>query len=245
MGLLKKILFYIIENKWLLLLNGNKIRISRNSSFSYNKSSMIRGCTIHLSNNSKLILHDNVRIKNVNIFVDNGFVEIGEHSIISKDTNYTKPSYIINNGSLTIGNHSKISPIRIWIRFGGKLEIGNYTNINALSEIRSDENIIIGSYCQISYNVNIWDTNTHGIYPPVERRIIAEKYFPYFGYERIKPKTSPISIGDFCWLGKRSTILKGCNIGHNVIIGYNTTLTSCSIENDKTVVSEIKNKIIG
>lgn len=245
MGLLKKILLFIIEKKWRLLLTGNKVRISRNSAFSYTKSSMIKGCTIHLSNNSKLIIHDNVQIKNVNIYVDNGIVEIGDFSILSKDTNYSKPSYLINNGKLTIGNHSKISPIRIWIRFGGKIEIGNYTNVNALSEIRSDESINIGSYCQISYNVNIWDTNTHGIYPPEERKNIAEKHFPYFGYERIKPKTSPISIGDFCWLGKRSTILKGCNIGHNVIIGYNTTLTSCSIENDKTVVSEIKNKIIG
>ena len=63
------------------------------------------------------------------------------------------------------------------------VRIGNYNNINERSWLRADEQITIGDYNQISYNVMIWDTNTHNIYTPSKRRELTEKYYPFFGYE--------------------------------------------------------------
>lgn len=124
------------------------------------------------------------------------------------------------------------------------MEIGSYTNINSGSEIRSDESVIIGSYNQISYDVNIWDTNTHTIYKSEKRSEITRKYFPYFGYEIEKPLTSPIVVGDNCWIGERSSIMKGTQIGDNVIVGYNTMLLNKIIESNKRVVQDINLRIL-
>lgn len=55
---------------------------------------------------------------------------------------------------------------RFWIRYNANVRIGNYNNINERSWLRADEQITIGDYNQISYNVMIWDTNTHNIYTP-------------------------------------------------------------------------------
>ena len=83
--------------------------------------------------------------------------------------------------------------------------------------------------------VNIWDTNTHTIYKSEKRSEITRKYFPYFGYEIEKPLTSPIVVGDNCWIGERSSIMKGTQIGDNVIVGYNTMLLNKIIESNKDV----------
>lgn len=69
------------------------------------------------------------------------------------------------NGSLDIGHHNRFMN-RFWIRYNANVRIGNYNNINERSWLRADEQITIGDYNQISYNVMIWDTNTHNIYTP-------------------------------------------------------------------------------
>ena len=130
------------------------------------------------------------------------------------------------------------------IRFGGNVEIGSYTNINSGSEIRSDESVIIGSYNQISYDVNIWDTNTHTIYKSEKGLKLRGNISLYFGYEIEKPLTSPIVVGDNCWIGERSSIMKGTQIGDNVIVGYNTMLLNKIIESNKRVVQDINLRIL-
>lgn len=50
-------------------------------------------------------------------------------------------------------------------------------------------------------------------------------------------------IGDECWLGEKSAILKGTIIGNNVNIGFNTIVSGKKIPNFSTVVTDIKLKI--
>ena len=97
---------------------------------------------------------------------------------------------------------------------------------------------------QISYNVNIWDTNTHNVYPSGKRREIAEKYWPYFGKEIERPKTRPIHIGDDCWIGENTSILKGTNLSNNVIVGFGTVLTGVKVEEGKTVMNKVELRIL-
>jgi acetyltransferase-like isoleucine patch superfamily enzyme len=130
------------------------------------------------------------------------------------------------------------------VRYNGVLAIDRYTNINEYSEIRCDENIKIGKYTQISYNVNIWDTNTHCIFPSHKRRLLAEKHFPLLGYDGEKPVTIPVLIGDDCWIGKDSSIMKGCHIGNECIIGFHTILINKQIPEGKTVTNSIDLKIM-
>jgi acetyltransferase-like isoleucine patch superfamily enzyme len=67
--------------------------------------------------------------------------------------------------------------------------------------------------------------------------------FPTFGYENAKPDTAPVYIGDDCWIGERSGILKGSYIGNGATIGYGTLIIGKKIDSNKTVVSKIELKI--
>lgn len=190
---------------------------------------------IHLQS----LIKGNVRLEGVGLFLTNGAsVEIGEYSFLEMNRNSVSPEYIVNGGTLVVGSHTKLACQRLWIRFGGKCKIGDYTNVNDGTEIRTDENVYIGSFCRISYNNRIWDTNTHNIYSQDIRRKMTIDYFPSFGREFEKPITKPVKIGDGCWLGERVAILKGCTLEDNVIVGFNTTISNRHIMENNIVVQE-------
>lgn len=232
------------ELKYKYLLSNNLIRSFRGAECKISPHAKINNSKIIVSSRANLVISDFVLVENAEIYVEKGSLIIDEFSIIQSDSKDNKVKIVINNGNVIIGNHTKISCNRIWVRFGGKIKIGNYTNINKSSEIRCDEYISIGSYNQISYNVKIWDTNTHNIIPKNDRRKIAEKYFPYFGFEERRPITKPIVIGDDCWIGENAAILKGTSLGDGSIVGFNTTVTGQNILENSTVVQDVKLKII-
>lgn len=232
------------ELKFKYLLSKTVLRIFDGAKCDISYKAKIRNSKIIVSSGAKLCIGNDVSINNAEIYVEKGSLIIDEFSILQSDSKDNKVKIIINDGNVIIGNHSKISCNRIWVRFGGKLEIGNYTNINKGSEIRCDEHISIGSYNQISYNVKIWDTNTHSIIAKDDRRKIAEKYFPYFGFEEQRPITKPIVIGDDCWIGENAAILKGTSLENGSIVGFNTIITGQNIIENSTVVQDVKLKII-
>lgn len=99
-------------------------------------------------------------------------------------------------------------------------------------------------YNQISYNVMIWDTNTHNIYTPSKRRELTEKYYPFFGYEYEKPSTKPVKIGSDCWIAQNAAILKGTELEDEVIVGFCTILLGTSIPFGTTVVNKVEYRFV-
>ncbi|MBR0024034.1 MAG: hypothetical protein IJP59_05430 [Muribaculaceae bacterium] len=185
-----------------------------------------------------VVIGDKCRIENASIYINKGELVLGEGTIV-------RDCFIeIDNGKINISHHSKIQCRHLWTRFGGTIKIGSYTNLNHGTEVRADELVEIGSYCQISYNINIWDTNTHNILPQEDRKRLAEQYYPTFGYEEQRPITNPIIIGDYCWIGENASILKGTILGNNVVVGYHTLLLGQNIEDNKKVVQDLSIKII-
>ena len=219
------------------LLSRSSIIISNKSYCSIAHSVKLHNVRIFVAPGAHLEIGENVKINNSIVCVEKGSCVISENSIIGNSQNQ-QTRIIINDGSLFLGDHSKLSLYRIWIRFGGQCTIGCYTNINENSELRCDERISIGRYTGISYNVRIWDTNTHTLLNKQERRERRKKYFPYFGYETSKPKTAPVVIGNDCWIGEKASILKGSKLGNEVIVGYNCLLTGQEIPDKSTVVSQ-------
>ena len=132
----------------------------------------------------------------------------------------------------------------IWIRFKGKVAIGSRNAINEGTEIRCDHEVKIGDYNQISYNCTIWDTNTHNLYKAEERRRITDEQYPDFGLEFEKPKTSPVNIGNDCWIGRNASILKGGMLADKCIVGYGTLITNFSAPKNSTIINEPVIKII-
>lgn len=229
------------EIKWSFLPKHTYFRVCVGASAKIGKNVTIRNSRIIVTPGANVEIGDNVCIDNTEISVVRGRCVISDYSLVGNATDHLLLN--IEEGEIHIGHHSKISAKRFWVRFGGIVHIGNYTNVNGGSEIRCDESITIGSYNQISYNVNIWDTNTHNILPVKERREIAEKYYPYFGKETTRPVTAPVVIGNDCWLGQNATILKGSILGDGVIVGYNSTIPGKIIPANATVVTDVILKI--
>lgn len=232
---LKLLFVYLAKVPFRIVLSDNIIRVTSCSQLTISSTAKISKTKIFLLNGASLNIADCCVLNNVEIYVDGGTVVLNKNVIISSSSDVV---ITVQNGKLEVGNHSKLSLKRIWIRFGGVVNIGCYTNINADSEIRCDESVTIGCYNQISYGVRIWDTNTHCILSKEERRKTTEEYYPYFGYEKSKPKTTPVQIGDDCWIGEKVSILKGTMLGDEIIVGYNCLLSGQEIPNKSVVVTK-------
>lgn len=204
--------------------NENNIVISKSAKYQIEKTAKIIGSNIILENDSQLIIGNNVVIDNYTIKVVKGVFTIGDNTQLIGIKNSNSNTIFIDNGNLSIANNCIIQS-EFCLRFGGECKVDCYTGIMHGTEIRCDEQIHIGKYNMISYECMIYDTNTHCTYSSEKRRNMTRDYFPYIGLEIEKPETKPVLIGDDCWLGKRSVILKGVTIGTHSTVATNAVLT--------------------
>lgn len=229
MNILRRAILKFRETKWRYYLTGSTVRSK--GTLKLGKNVSIIDSNVYIDRDSILEIGDNVKIENLNIaLTNNSQMSIGEYCLLGESKQGGGWSeYIINDGKVSVADHVMLKCQRLWVRFKGELSIGCYTNINRGSEIRADESVSIGAYVQCSYNVRIWDTNTHNILPPESRINLTIDKFPFFGYEYKRPSTSPVLIGNNVWIGEKASILKGCKIDNNAIVGYNTLLIGTHI----------------
>ena len=93
-------------------------------------------------------------------------------------------------------------------RYGGKIEIGENCGISG-STIYAFDYIKIGDYTRVGANCKIIDNDFHPIELEYRHKGLNEQY----------TRRSPIVIGDDCFIGMNSIILKGTTLGNNVIVG--------------------------
>lgn len=93
-------------------------------------------------------------------------------------------------------------------RYGGTIEIGDGFGISG-STIYSTSSIKIGKNATIGANCKIIDNDFHPL-DPEQRRLNLNKEHT---------ARSPITIGDNCFIGMNSIILKGTTLGNNVVVG--------------------------
>lgn len=96
--------------------------------------------------------------------------------------------------------------------YGGQIKIGEKTSIGSFTIIAAMMKISIGSSCMIAESVSIRDHD----------HVFDNSDIPFRdqGWS-----CKPIEIGNNVWLGAKVTVLKGCKIGDNVIIGANSVVT--------------------
>jgi acetyltransferase-like isoleucine patch superfamily enzyme len=125
-----------------------------------------------------------------------------------------------NLKNVTIGDNVQIGS-RAWIQTvplpnspKPVVNIGNCTSIGRNVTISAAKKISIGKNCLISYNVSILDHN-HAFEnidsPPLLQGI---------------DEPGEIEIGDECFLGAHSFVLKGVVLGKHCIVGANSVVTS-------------------
>ena len=185
---------------------------------------------------SNIFVSNSVKIDKYDWMLEKSVVTIGDNCILNQGRNALRPYFNISEGQLHISDHNVIRA-DFWIRFGGIVEVGQYNCINERTELRSDESIRIGDFNMISYDCNIWDTNTHCMYEPGIRRQKTIAEYPIIGGESECPKTTPIVIGSDCWIGKGAVILKGSVLEDSVVVGTRAIVSNQVIRSHCKVIS--------
>lgn len=96
---------------------------------------------------------------------------------------------------------------------GGVISIGDGTNIGRNTTISAVKKITIGRKCLISYNVSILD-HDHEVDNP--------KISPM---DSQPAKAEDVIIGNNCFIGAHSFILKGVKLGNHCVVGANSVVT--------------------
>ncbi len=103
--------------------------------------------------------------------------------------------------------------------------IGDYSLLNG-ALIMAEERIEIGSYCLISWNVGIADSDFHPVDPALRRQdAIALAPFAENRPPRPAIATRPVIIKDNVWIGMGAIILKGVTIGENSVVAAGAIVT--------------------
>lgn len=115
-------------------------------------------------------------------------------------------------------------------RYGGRVSIGagcgiSGSTIYAMKEISIGENVLIGGNCKII------DNDFH----PLSASLRTEQ-------KESDIKKRPIFIGDDCFIGANSTILKGTVLGKNCVVGAGSVVSG--IYPDNVVIAGNPAKII-
>ena len=107
----------------------------------------------------------------------------------------------------------------------GTCTVGNFTMLNGVL-LMAEEHIEIGSYCMMSWNVGIADSDFHPL-DPAQRLQDALALAPYFEGRPARPKlrTAPVRIRDNVWIGMGAVILKGVEIGENSVVSAGAIVT--------------------
>ncbi len=105
-------------------------------------------------------------------------------------------------------------------RYGGRIEIGDGFGISG-STIYAYDSITIGKNATIGANCKIIDNDFHPLNPEQRRLGLNKEY----------TRRAPIVIGDNCFIGMNSIILKGTRIGNNVIVGAGSVVQGAFPDN--------------
>lgn len=111
---------------------------------------------------------------------------------------------------ITTGDHVMIGK-NAWLQTLGSatISIGDGTNIGRNAVISAINKIQIGAHCLLSYNVSIFD-HDHNTGAPMESSLSESK---------------TTIIGDNCFIGAHSFILKGVTLGNHCVVGANSVVT--------------------
>ncbi len=132
---------------------------------------------------------------------------------------------------LVIGDHVILGKVVLHVHDKGMLKISDFA---ALSGVRIEcaERVEIGKYCQISYNVEIHDNNSHPIDPTMRKEQIIGVHRDRTAHGSIyHSETRAVLIEENAWIGHDVIILKGVRVGRNAIVATGSVVTKDVPEN--------------
>ncbi len=116
--------------------------------------------------------------------------------------------------------------VTITVSKGAKLDIGDIVSLGAGAKIRCQNYIKIGKGTGIVEECQVFDTNFHST-KNIQTSMV------------INPN-SPVIIGEFCWIGNRTTVMKGTILKDNTIVASNSLLNK-----DYSILFNVPYPVIG
>lgn len=143
------------------------------------------------------------------LFDHSGFIQLG-----------SKESKIVFEGPASVSVNSKVRVV------AGELRFGKYSYIGEGVRIVCNGNVIhIGEYARIAFETTIMNSGFHHVYNSNKNNIART--------------TRPIHIGEYCWIGNRSTLSAGAAIKDYTIV------CAGSLVNRDFIQTEGENQMLG
>lgn len=93
---------------------------------------------------------------------------------------------------------------------GAKLTMKNHSTLGDRAEIICKKNVEIGEYSEITWDCQVTDFASHPIKD--KKKGVYRNLF------------RPVKIGDYCWIGNRTTIQPGTHLPNRIIVASNSIL---------------------
>lgn len=132
---------------------------------------------------------------------------------------------IIFEGQAFIGRGSKLL---LW--GGGVLRIGNNAFISNGVMISCSESIYLGHNLRMGHQCQIMDTNFHYTYNTDKRKV--------------RRNNSSIVLGHHCWIGSRSSIMKGVELPAYTTVASNSLVNSNITSQERTLIGGLPAKLL-
>jgi acetyltransferase-like isoleucine patch superfamily enzyme len=123
-----------------------------------------------------------------------------------------------------IGPHTAIRGI-LRNEPGGRIRIGRCVYVGDGVILSAGDEIAIGSETLLAHGVQVFDNDSH----PIDAHERAQHFRMILGLEPagpVKIATARVRIGERCWIGMRSLIMKGVTIGDEAIVAAGSVVAS-------------------
>lgn len=186
---------------FILLIFTRRIK-TKHSVFLLNQFFIGKNCNIELNN--AYISHLNIHIegKHNKLIMRGGYYLRGEIKIYGE------------GNTIEIGENGYLSNLRIVVRgHNCRVTIGNTVTSGGgfIACMGKNNYVSIGDDCMLAEHIDIWATDSHGIYHINEGTLLNT--------------SAPIILCKHVWIGKWASVLKGVTIGDGAIIGMKAVVT--------------------
>ncbi|WP_163272524.1 acyltransferase [Dysgonomonas sp. 511] len=145
----------------------------------------------------------------VRVYGNNSSVEIGKNCVIEQSS----LSIFGDNSKIILGDNIVIRKGQFQVvGNNARIQISKETTIRECKIIAQEDSssVYIGDDCMLSSNILIRTSDAHSVINEANKRINLPKN---------------VIIGSHVWISQSVTILKGCTIGDNSIVGYGSICT--------------------
>jgi len=108
---------------------------------------------------------------------------------------------------------------------GGRIRIGGSVYVGDGVIVSAGEEVVIGAATLLAHGVQVFDNDSH----PIDAQERARHFRMILGLEHGGPPkigTAPVWVGERCWIGMLSMIMKGVTIGDEAIVAAGSVVAT-------------------